>query len=164
MDSFFSVICSFVSCINFSLSFRNFCFVPRSCLASLKWKAVSLSVQQNSSHLLPPGRKASSSLRSWAWIRRAAWARWSSSPAAPAASSSWDPCADQPCQEGVSWYNHGYWPVHLLGADDGGGVAGGHVAHLQLAQGRPGQQSLRRVDEGLGRDMGVRLRRYIRLD
>ena len=43
-------------------------------------------------------------------------------------------------------------------------MAGGHVAHLQLAQGRPRQQGLRRVDEGLGRDMGVRLRRYIRLD
>ena len=43
-------------------------------------------------------------------------------------------------------------------------MAGGHVAHLQLAQRRPGQQGLRRADEGLGRDVGVRLRRYERLD
>ena len=160
MDSFFSVICSFVSCINFSLSFRNFRFVPRCCLASLKWKAVLLSAQQNSSYSSPPGRTASSSLRSWAWTHRAAWARWSSSPAAPAASSSLDPCADQPCQDLVTCYNHVHWPVDLLGADDGGGVAGGHVAHLQLAQRGPGQQGLRRADEGLGRDVGVRLRRY----
>ena len=165
MDSFFSVICSFVSCINFSLSFRNFRFVPRSCLASLKWKAVLLSAEQNRVLIITSWAKS--------FIFSAKLSLDPSGCLGPliflsccsccilVLGSLRGPAVSRPC---IVLYNHPHWPVDLLGADDGGGVAGGHVAHLQLAQGRPGQQSLRRADEGLGTDVGVRLRRYKRLD